>query len=585
MSKTFRVQSPDGRTFNVTAPDGATSDQVMAYVQQQHGAQGQTAADGVSRDALSDQYYRAKVEGRTDDANAMLQGLRAHGWAPLPPNTQQQEALFQQTNAQNVAAQPALQTALQGVGQAFVNTGRGIGQMLGVVSPQDVQESRRLDEALSNTNAGSLGNLTGQAAQTIALGGALGAGAKLAGLAGRAIPYATSALTGGAFAGSQPVAPGESRAVNTALGAGLGVVGEAIPAGLRALSGKAAPAVSIAKQDAIATAQKYGIPLHLSQVTDSKALQTLGSASKYLPFSGNTGAQAAQRTAFNRALASTVGQNADDLTPAVMDAARSSNSAGYNALFDRNAVKFQPDTISRLGAIWKQAGQDLPPDQAQVVQNQITKYFEAAQANNGVIPGRLYQSVRQTVQKVEGQNQPSKYLVGQVRKTMQDAANGSFGPQDAQALQGLNQQYGNLKILDKALGQAQGANYTVTPANLWRLANTKYGASPEMTDLAQLGQTVLKDPIPDSGTAQRLISYGALTGGAAMPHTLGPMMLAGATAGRVLNSPLAARVLPYAGQNLLLGLSKGVAPAPYLMPLLAVPQNRVGQQPVITGQQ
>ena len=104
-------------------------------------AQGQTAADGVSRDALSDQYYRARLEGRTDDANAMLQGLQAHGWTPNAPNAQQREALFQQTNAQNVASQPAIQTALQGVGQAFVNSGRGLAQLVGLESPQDVQES------------------------------------------------------------------------------------------------------------------------------------------------------------------------------------------------------------------------------------------------------------------------------------------------------------------------------------------------------------------------------------------------------------------------------------------------------------
>lgn len=548
------------------------------------------SSDGVNRQALSDQYYRAKLAGREDDANAMLQGLSARGWTPLPANAQQQNAMFQQRNAQNVAAQPAVETALQGIGKSFVDTGRGIGQMLGLVSPQDVQESRRLDEALTNTNAGSLGNLTGQAAQTLALGGGLGAGAKALSLTGRAVPYVQSALAGGAFAGSQPVAPGESRAVNAGLGTALGAAGEAVPAGLRALSGKAVPAISLAKQDAIATAQKYGIPLHLSQVTDNRFLQSIGSAAKYLPFSGTTAADAAQRTAFNRALASTIGQSADDLTPSVLSAARAANSNGYNALFDRNTVKFQPQTLSRLGAIWKQAEQDIPPDQAKVVQNQITKYFDAAQANGGTIPGRLYQNVRQTVQKVEGQNSPSKYLVGQVRKTMQDAANQSIGPQDAAALQALNQQFGNIKILDKALGQAQGANYSVTPANLWRLSNTKFGASPEMTELAQLGQTVLKDPIQNSGTAQRMLAYHTLLGGAGgaasaiNPATL-PYLGGAVAVGRLFNSPLAARALPYAGQNLLLGLSKGAAPSPYLLPLLSVPQNRIGQQPIITDQQ
>lgn len=553
-------------------------------------AAGATSSDGVSRQALSDQYYRAKLGGRDDDANAMLQGLRARGWTPLPANPQQQEASFQQQNAQNVAAQPAIQTALQGVGKAFVDTGRGIGQMLGLVSPQDVQQSRRLDQALVNTNAGSLGNLTGQAAQTLALGGAASAGAKALSLTGRAIPYVQSALAGGAFAGSQPVAPGESRAANAALGAGLGAAGEAIPAGLRALSGKAAPAISLAKQDAIATAQQYGIPLHLSQVTDNRFLQSIGSAAKYLPFSGTTAADAAQRTAFNRALASTIGQSADDLTPTVMNAARTANSNGYNALFARNTVSFQPQTWQRLGQIARQAQQDLPPDQAQIVANQIGKFVDAAKANDGVIPGRLYQNVRQTVQKVEGQNQPSKYLVGQVRKTMQDAANQSIGPQDASTLQALNQQFGNLKILDKALGQAQGANYSVTPANLWRLSNTKFGASPEMTQLAQLGQTVLKDPIQNSGTAQRMLAYHTLLGGAGgaasviNPATL-PSLGGAVALARLFNSQLAARTLPFAGRNLLLGMSKAAAPSPYLLPLLAIPRGAVGQQPVVTDQQ
>jgi hypothetical protein len=551
---------------------------------------GATSSDGVNRQALSDQYYRAKLAGRDDDADAMLQGLRARGWTPLPANAQQQNALFQQENANNVASQPAIQTALQGVGKAFVDTGRGIGQMLGIVSPQDIANARQADQALSDSNAGALGGLVGQTAQVMGAGGALGAGAKALGLTGRAVPYAVSALAGGGFSGSQPVAPGESRATNAALGFGLGAAGEAVPAGLRALSGKAAPAISLAKQDAIATAQQYGIPLHLSQVTDSRFLQSIGSAAKYLPFSGTTAADAAQRTAFNRALASIVGQSADDLTPAVMNAARTANSNGYNALFARNTVSFQPQTWQRLGQIARQAQQDLPPDQAQIVVNQIGKFVNAAKSNNGVIPGRLYQNVRQTVQKVEGQNQPSKFLVGQVRKTMQDAANQSIGPQDAATLQALNQQFGNLKILDKALGQAQGANYSVTPANLWRLSNTKFGASPEMTQLAQLGQTVLKDPIQNSGTAQRMLAYHTLLGGAGgaasvvNPATL-PYLGGAVAIGRLFNSPLAARALPYAGQNLLLGMSKAAAPSPYLLPLLAVPRGAVGQQPVVTDQQ
>jgi hypothetical protein len=152
---------------------------------------------------------------------------------------------------------------------------------------------------------------------------------------------------------------------------------------------------------------------------------------------------------------------------------------------------------------------------------------------------------------------------------MQGAADQSFGGEDAAALRGLNGRYSNLKVIQKALKRQGGAADNVSPASLWALVNGKYGSTPEMRELAQLGQNVLKDQIPDSGTAQRLLSYGALTGGAVMPHTVLPTAAAGMTIGRLLNSPTAARVLPYAGQNALLGLSRVAQPANRLLPLLS----------------
>lgn len=543
---------------------------------------------GPSREQLSQAFYAAQQAGNTDDARQIMGYVQQHGMTIAPMNPAQQQAATQQANQQAFDSYTGPQKFEVGLGKSFMDTGRGIGQLVGAIPSQQIAQDRQQDAPIMTSGAGMAGDLAGQGAQMLAAGGALGTGAKLAGLAGRAIPYVTSALAGGAFNDAQPVTGNESRGLNALAGATMGAAGEALPGILVAAANKAAPAMSAAKQAALDTAERYGIPLHLSQVAGGRFTKTLGAAAKYLPFSGSQAADDAQRMAFNRALSSTIGQNADELTPDVMQAAKSANSASYNALFDRNSVQLNAGTWQKLGQIGKQADQDLPPDQAQIVRNQIQKYVDAAGANNGQIPGRLYQSVRQTVQHVEGQNQPSKYLVGQVRKTMQDAANNSFQGNDAQALQALNGQFSNLKILGKALGQAQGANYSVSPANLWRLANTKYGATPEMTDLAQLGQTVLKDPVANSGTAQRELAYRYLLGGdvplAFMnPHAaaaLAAPAAAGMTVGRMLNSPLAARALPYAGQNMLLGLSRAATPAPYLAPALA---PYLGS--IVTGQQ
>ncbi len=53
---------------------------------------------------------------------------------------------------------------LAGVGKAMTDTGRGVGQFLGMVSRDDVAESRKLDKPLMDTGAGMAGNFAGNAA-------------------------------------------------------------------------------------------------------------------------------------------------------------------------------------------------------------------------------------------------------------------------------------------------------------------------------------------------------------------------------------------------------------------------------------
>lgn len=381
---------------------------------------------------------------------------------------------------------------------------------------------------------------------------------------------------------------GQSRLVNTAVGAGLGAGGEALSPVLGAVGSKLAPAYSEAKQAAINTAQRFNIPLHLTQVANSPFGKVVGSVTKYLPFSGSYAADQAQRQAWNRALASTVGQDATELSPDVMAAAHTANGNAYNALFARNAVNVDDNAINRLADIQQQAHADLTPEQAGIVDRQIDKYLGGAGDNGGAIPGRRYQNIRQELLGVEGHAQPSAHYVKQVRNAMEDAAEQSMGTQDASVLRGLNAQYKNLKTLDKGLAQNGGANYTVAPANLWRLTQGKFGGTPELRALGQLGQTVLKDPIHDSGTAQRLLAYrllgagtdagvlGAGVGGylGTIPHLLpvaAGLGATGATLGRFMNSPLAARVMP----NVLPGAFNMLSrvPAQYLLPQLATQQQ------------
>lgn len=121
------------------------------------------------------------------------------------------------------------QKLLAGAGKAFVDVGRGVGQLIGAVSKEDIDKARELEAPLMNTTAGNVGNVVGN----------LAAYAPLAFVPG-ANTVAGSALIGGASGAIQPTGTGESAIQNSATGA---IAGAAIPAAARILKGAKAALV------------------------------------------------------------------------------------------------------------------------------------------------------------------------------------------------------------------------------------------------------------------------------------------------------------------------------------------------------
>jgi len=536
---------------------------------------------GASRADLSQAFYAAKQAGDEAQARQIIGQIQKSGMTLAPMNDQQENAAFQKQNAANVAAQSPLETFMQGAGKSVVDTGRGLAELVGMESPQDVAQARQMDQALANSTAGKLGDLAGQAAQMYVTGGALGAGAKALGYTGRVMPYVTSALTSGAFNGAQPIVPGQSRALNTAVGVGLGAAGEALPSVLGAVGRKLTPTYSTAKQAALDTAQRFNIPLHLTQVANSPFGKLVGSVTKWLPFSGSYAADAAQRQAWNRALAATMGEDSGELTQDLVSHAKGVAGNDYDRILHGNQIDMDAPTMDNLAAAQAKAHTELTGEHAALVDKQIDSILNEAANNDGVIPGAKYQDLRQSLKDASSANPALKHHLGNVRSALEDAANRQLPD-----LAPVNARYNNIKTIERGLKQVSGANNTISPANLYHLTQGQYGATPEMKALAQLGQTVLKDPLHDSGTAQRMLAYrllgahgpdatagaGALAGIAGIPHLL-PMTAGlsatGATLGRFMNSPMAARVVPYLGRDIFSGLSALAQPANRLLPLVA----------------
>lgn len=110
----------------------------------------------------------------------------------------------------------------------------------------------------------------------------------------------------------------------------------------------------------------YGIPLKASQVAPSRVAKVLDSVSGEVPFSGARQFGEAQQAAFNRAIAGSIGEDADNVTSNVFSRAADRIGAGYDDIAARNAAKVTPELSQNLAGIAQDAT-DLGSDESQRV--------------------------------------------------------------------------------------------------------------------------------------------------------------------------------------------------------------------------
>lgn len=489
----FEITAPDGRKFEITAPDGATQDQVLAYAQQQFSAKPKPARQP---DAL-------------DNPNMATEGMSG------------------------------LDKFLAGTGKAFVDVGRGLSQLTGDMPQSRIDAAKAQDAPLMNTGAGIAGNVVGNVAATLPTIMIPGANT-----------VTGAAAIGGALSGSQPVATGDSRAGNAAMGAAGGALGQM---GANAIGRLARPVQSQLDEPvaglARAAEQKYGIPLNAAQRTGSRPLQIIDSVLENMPLTADKQAmaKALQRGAFNKATLATVGETAEKATPDVLNAARNRIGQSFNELSARNSVALGDDFVDALAKVESSLNQFSSPR----IKDAIDKSLSLAASGN--LDGKTYQSVRSTL----GRQAQSAFSsgdadLGQALKTIKTAldtaADQSVSQADQAAWKLARSQWQNLKVLEKAAApnSADAVAGNVSPAKLAQALlsvdrkGMTYGTrGDDLSELARIGQALIKDQIPNSGTAQRTL-YQSF-----MEHPLRALV---ETAGGGISVPLQAALNSKAGQ-------------------------------------
>ena len=193
-------------------------------------------------------------------------------------------------------------------------------QRFGSATKAQADEKRALDEKLTDDFTGKALKFGGQIAPIFA-----------APIAGHPV---LAGMGAGAIGGAMtPTGEGESAAINTALGAGLGGLIPGVAAGVRRVLRPDAGTI-----EAATFAQKHGIPFGPADMSKNKVVQAAKSLTNEIPIIGTRGQmlQSAQQSSLNEAVGSTFGANAKQLTPEVVDSAVKRMGSEFDRLWGSN---------------------------------------------------------------------------------------------------------------------------------------------------------------------------------------------------------------------------------------------------------
>jgi hypothetical protein len=274
------------------------------------------------------------------------------------------------------------------------------------------------------------------------------------------------------------------------------------------------------------------IPLSPGEESGSRFLRSVESVFGTLPLTAGPQRvrQQAQNSAFNRAVLRRAGiDDADFATPDVLDAARRRIGGEFDRLAAATTVHYDPEFQTDLMRTVVRYGRRLDVQRRPIFENFVNDIINSG----GALDGPTYQTVRSdlgTLAKNHEANDPTlaQALRG-LRNALDDAARRSMPAADRGAWDEARRQWGNMKVIQRAMQSsiADTLAGNVPPTAFHQAVKAQYptahafGAG-EMNDLERVGRQFVRDPIPNSGTAERSFIISMLTGGGIGTLTQGP---------------------------------------------------------------
>ena len=340
-----------------------------------------------------------------------------------------------------------------------------------------------------------------------------------------------------------------------------GAAGAVGAGAIKALGGIAEPvtnALGDIGQKAVKTLRDAGVPVDVAQATGSAFLNRTKAALMDNPFTAGKEEvfKATQQSAYNKAIAKTMGEDASAITPDVITNAKNRLGNIYDNLFDKHGSKISGQVYKDLAALRDDAITTLPVNDSAVIKGLVDDIINKASANRSTLSGDQYQAFKRVLDRMSGQNSNTSAFAQDMKEVLLSGLKNSIkDPKDIALLKTTNKQYGNMKkIEDVVLKDIQG---NVSPSLLSNSLATKskrnaiYAEDSQLADLARAGKLVLEQKLPNSGTMARFLAQSPITAAIKAGY--------GKTAQMAINNP---RVAKYLEQGVSPGMLRDVLNIP-----------------------
>lgn len=352
-----------------------------------------------------------------------------------------------------------------------------------------------------------------------------------------------AAATGATFGGAQGFL-GESgtmdqRLANAEEGAKWGAVLGPAAEGAGALGARMANSITGAGVSpevaglARTARDRYGINLRAGQISSSPTMKFTDSVLSRTFGSGYATKDEAARAAFSRAVASSIGETADGVTPVVMQRARTRLGNEFDRIGGASTTQADNQFVADLAQLDGEARLALVDAEYGVIERQIDNVLSKVNAQ-GEIPGDVYQALTRKGAPLDvasrSGNPNVRHYASEVREALDNALERSISPELRDDLRRARYQYKNMKTIEPLVKKGTPEGY-ISPALLLGRVNqsfsdSAYSGAGELGELAQIGQRFLKEP-PSSGTSERqavqrmlgLLGVGGFAGFGSLPFT------------------------------------------------------------------